>query len=202
MCLRMPNNLYCMFLVDAELFTFVCFQVVEKKYKHWLVLFTSAALEKNNHATNSDVSQVVMATWEGILQILRTYYTEVYEDCLQHLDELRSKTVKEFELEAGFEFLEAKKNVNNNNPKGPPFHSYDHYTTLPKPRKAWQVRLFLYCELRLLTLFKGDGYTWTETGRRGTREYICPNHPLSAFDTTQIAVIPMTVVIPSGKGSC
>ena len=176
--------------------TFVGVQVVEKKCTYWLVLFTSAALDKTT-SSDSCRSQVVKATWEGILQILKTYYTDVYEDFLEHLDELRSKPVREFEQEAGFEFLEAKKNINNSNPRGPPFHSYEYYITLPKPRRAWQIRLFLYCELRLLTLFKGDGYTWTETGGRGTREYVCRNHLLSTFDPTQIAVIPMTVTIPS-----
>ena len=139
---------------------------------------------------------VVPATWDGIVQVVRTSYPDAYDDVMQHLDELKLQTIEEFEKMTGFEFLAAKKNEEGQDPNAPPFYSYDYFSSLPRPRSAWQVRLFLYCEMRLLKLFKGDGYTQTEAGSHGSLEYLCSNISLSNFDPTKSAVIPMVVNIP------
>ena len=169
-------------------------QVVEKHSKYWLILFTESALKHS-----SDCGDVVAATWDGVLQMIKTCYPDAYEDVITHYDELRSKSVDQFEQEAGFKFLDAKKNIAGTNSSLPPFHSYSHFLSLPRPRRVWQVRLFLYCELRLLSLFEGDGFTHLESGGRGPREYLCPNLPLSALDPDHLAILPMTVMIPHGQ---
>ncbi len=128
--------------------------------------------------------------------MIKTHYAEAHDEVLAHRDEMHSKSVSDFEKEAGFKFLDAKKNMSGSDPSLPPFHNYKYFLSLPCPRKVWQVRLFLYCELRLLSLFKGDGYTYKENGCRGTKEYLCPNFTLSSIDKRQLAVIPMTVTIP------
>ncbi len=157
---------------------------MEKKSQYWLILFTKV---------NGDI---VPATWDGVLHTIRTHYSKACEDVLMYREELHSKSVSDFEKEAGFKFLDAKKNISGSDPLLPPFHNYTYFLSLPSPRKVWQVRLFLYCELRLLSLFKGDGYTYKENGSRGTKEYLCPNFTLSSLDEHQVAVIPMTVTIP------
>ena len=75
---------------------------------------------------------------------------------------------------------------------------YDFYCSLPSPRSALQVRLFLYCELRLLEMFRGDGYaSSTEPGSVHCLGYLCPNMQLSELDEGSLAVLPMTnVTIP------
>lgn len=130
------------------------------------------------------------------MQIIKTLYPEAYKDTLLHLDELRSRSLCDFEQEAGIKFLDAKRNIDGNHPSLPVFHNYKHFLSLPRPVRAWQVRLFLYCELRFLSLFKGDGYTYQENGTRVAKEYLCQNFTLDALDQTQLAILPMTVLIP------
>lgn len=168
---------------------------MEKKYTFWLVLFKSTAVQNKDTNERSDFF-VVPATWDGIVEVIRTCYSKAYEDVMQHLDELKLKTVEEFEKIAGFEFLAAKKNEDGQDPNAPPFYSYQYFCSLPRPRTSWQVRLFLYCEMRLLKLFNGDGYTRTEGGVLGSLEYLCPNVSLSNFDPNKSAIIPMVVKIP------
>ena len=162
--------------------------MVEKKSKYWLILFTKSALRH--------LGDIVPATWNGLLPTVRTCYPDAYEDILFHLDEMQYKCVGDFEKEAGFKFLDAKRNISGSDLSLPPFHNYLHFLSLPHPKKSWQARLFLYCELRLLSLFKGDGFTYKENGDRGTKEYFCPNLTLSALDQTQLAVLPMSVTMP------
>ena len=38
-----------------------------------------------------------------------------------------------------------------------------------------QVRLFLYCQLRMTGEFTGEGHTASKDGVRGPREYLFPN---------------------------
>ena len=118
-------------------------------------------------------------------------------DLMEHLQELKTRDLEHFEAQAGFEFLEARRNEDGSIPNGRPFYSYSHYCGLPRPREAWQVRLFLYCEMRLLRLFQGGGFTLTEKGDHGSLEYFCTNVPLSRFDPKESAVIPMKVTIPA-----
>lgn len=163
---------------------------MEKKATYWLILFKPTACK------SGDEFIITPATWEGVVQIVKTCYPEAYADLDQYLSELKSKDFEQFEAEAGFKFLEAKKNEDGSIPNGQPYYSYQYYCSLPKPRAAWQVRLFLYCELRLLKLFKGSGVTLSEDGRHGSLEYFCSNIPLSALDPKESVAIPMMVTIP------
>ena len=92
-----------------------------------------------------------------------------------HIQTLKERDIEDFEKEAHFQFLDSKNNKGMKKSE-PPYFGYKHFTCLPKPRTAWQVRAFLYCELRLFKLYSGDGYTMTEGGRkRRVLEYFCPN---------------------------
>ena len=164
--------------------------MVEKKATFWLVLFKPTAAHHDNFF-------VTPATWEGVKQVVRTCYPKVYTHLLAHEQELKSKRLDYFETLAGFDFLEAKRNEEGLIPHGCPFFSYNYFCTLPSgPREAWEVRLFLYCEMRLLKFFEGDGYTHDENGKRGSLEYFCLNVPLSTFDPKESTVIPMKVTMP------
>ena len=139
------------------------------------------------------------ATWDGVTHIVNSLYPHTYHDLLQHLETLKSTPFGKFEEEAGFKFLECRRNEQGTFPDKPPYYSYEFYCNLPKPRTALQVRLFLYCELRLLEMFTGDGYVSThEPGSVHCLEYLAPNFQLSDFSRDSLAVLPMKhVSIPN-----
>lgn len=173
--------------------------MVVLKHTSWLVLYTPSAfpLSLGNKSDNDGVFPTTPATWDGVIQIIQHLYPEALEDVTSNLGELRTRDLDSFQIEAGFNFYDAKKNDRGQFPDAPRYFSYTYFCSLPKPRAAWQVRAFLYCEMRLLKLFKGDGYTWTEGGGRGRKEYIAPNIPLSMLDPKQSVIIPMMVKVPN-----
>lgn len=164
-------------------------QLIEKNSPYWLLLFKPS--EKQQHL-------FVKATWDGVTHIIHSLYPNVYPDLMVHLQTLKITPFNEFEKQAGFKFLECRRNIDGIYPDKPPYYSYDFYSSLPKPRTAMQVRLFLYCEMRLLEMFRGDGYASTvEPGSVHCLEYLCPNLKLSDFDKQCVAVLPMNnVIIP------
>lgn len=164
-------------------------QLVEKKCQYWLLLFQPTEELRN---------LFVLATWDGVAHIVHSMYPNVYPDLMQHLSILKNTPFEDFEKEAGFAFLECRRNISGTFPDKPPYYNYDFYCTLPKPRTPLQVRLFLYCEIRLLEMFRGDGYaSTTEPDSVPSLEYLCPNLRLSQFDEEHLAVLPMThIYIP------
>ena len=173
-------------------------QVVVLKQTSWLVLYTPTAFRHANRLDDNirDFPATTPATWDGVIQLTRHIFPEALDDVLSNLNQLQTRDVDSFQEEAGFNFYDAKKNESGQFPEAPPYFSYAHFCSLPKPRRAWQVRAFLYCEMRLLKLFKGDGYMWTEEGVRGQKEYLVPNVPLSKLDPACSAIVPMRVEVP------
>ena len=160
------------------------YQLIEKKCVYWLILFKLAEKHKD---------LLVPATWDGVTRIVNSMYPNVYSDLLQYLPVLKQTPFEDFEKEAGFVFLECRRNIHGDFPDKPPYYSYEFYCSLPKPRTALQVRLFLYCEMRLLEMFRGDGYaSCVEPRSVHCLEYLCPNLPLSELDEDCLAVLPMT----------
>ena len=75
--------------------------------------------------------------------------------------------------------------------------SYARFCTLPKPQKDWETRLFLYCELRIFELFSGDGHTWSESGVKGEKEYLCPNYCFAKdLGPENYIIVPLNVQVP------
>ena len=161
-------------------------QLIEQNCPYWLILFKPAKQQKE---------LIVPATWDGVTHIVSSLYPLAYHDLIQHLHTIVHTPFADFETEAGFKFLECRRNEKGTYPDKPPYYSYDLYCSLPQPRTALQVRLFLYCELRLLEMFRGDGLaSMTEPGSVHCLEYLCPNLQLSALDEDSLAVLPMTHV--------
>ena len=163
--------------------------MIEKGYSYWLILFRPSTQQKG---------LIVPATWDGVTQIVSSLYPNAHKDLIEHLPTLKDTPFEVFEKQAGFQFLECRRNEHGTSPDKPPYYSYDFYCSLPSPRSALQVRLFLYCELRLLEMFRGDGYASSaEPGSVHCLEYLCPNLQLSELDEGSLAVLPMTnVTIP------
>ena len=172
-------------------------QVVVLKHTSWLVLYTPSVFPLTNEPDNDGAFPTTPATWDGVIQVVKRLYPAALDDVTSNLSQLQTRDLDSFQTEAGFAFYDAKKNDKGQFPDAPPYFSYAYFCSLSKPRTVWQVRAFLYCEMRLLKLFKGDGYTWMEGVGRGRREYIAPNIPLSKLDPKQSVIIPMTVKVPN-----
>lgn len=170
--------------------------MVEQQSVFWLILFTRDAC--------SEHLSIAPATWDGVIQYTRDTFPDAFDDLMSNIHTLKQRRFEEFEEEAGFQFLDAKKNRHGKGSSGsPPYFSYEYFCTLPKPRAAWQVRAFLFCELRLLKLFTGDGYTCNEgvSGRR-VLEYLGPNVQLGELDPAKCAVLRMNVQYPDVLAKC
>ena len=173
-------------------------QMVEQKSSFWLILFTRDA------SPGPELLSISHATWDGVIQHIRDTFPEALDDVIRNMIELQQRKFEEFEEEAGFQFLDAKKNRHGEGiPGSPPYFSYEYFCTLPKPRTAWQVRAFLFCELRLLKLFTGDGYTCNEGGG-GQRllEYLGPNVQLEELDPVKSVVLRMNVQYSDVVAKC
>lgn len=159
------------------------YTMVDQKSTFWLILISSEQLS------------IAPATWDGVVEHTRVTFPDAFNDLMNNLEALKQRSFEEFEKEAGFRFLDAKKNRHGTGgTEAPPYFSYKYFCSLPKPRSAWQVRVFLFCELRLLKLFTGDGYTCNE-GASGQRilEYLGPNVTLADLDPAKCAVLKMDV---------
>ena len=157
--------------------------MVEQQNSFWLILFTPDAISP---------APISPATWDGVIEHVRGTFPDALDSLLEHIHTLKEGRFEDFEKEAGFQFLDAKKNRHKGGT--PPYFSYEHLCSLPRPHTAWQVRAFLFCELRLLKLFTGDGYTCNEGGS-GQRvlEYLGPNFQLEGIDRSKCTVLRMNV---------
>ena len=165
---------------------------MEEQQKFWLVLFTESSSLISSDGRPVDI---VPATWEGVSRHVACHYPLANTDLMAHMDILKSKSFEDFEKEAGFQFLDSKRNKNKES-AWPPYFGYDYFIQLPKPTKAWEVRAFLYCELRLLKLYSGTGYTVMDNHRReqGLKEYLCPNLPIrSLLASSKCTIMPLHV---------
>jgi hypothetical protein len=163
--------------------------MVEKQSSFWLFLCTRDA------SPNSKQLPIAPATWDGVIQYTRDMFPDAFDDLMSHIHTLKQKKFKEFEEAARFQFLDAKRNRRGQGGhSGPPYFSYEYFCSLPKPRAAWQVRAFLFCELRLLKLFTGDGYTCNEgSGGQRVLEYLGPNLQVENLHPSKCAVLKMEV---------
>ncbi len=131
------------------------------------------------------------------MNTIKHLYPILYPQFAKHFAELKERPYREFEHEAGFRFIDSLKRYKSGGTTGPPYYDYEYTCALPRPLKAWQVRAFLYCELRLLELFDGNGRTKTEAGNKeGPLEYLCPSVPFSSFDVEGLDMVSLNVVVP------
>lgn len=154
-----------------------------------------------------DKFDVLPATWDGVMKLVDKYYPLAADDCRRHLEVMKSKSCEEFEKEAGFKFLDSKISCSTSGKNTPPHYNYEYYCSLLDKgnRKAWQTRLFLYCELRLFELFTGNGCTLSISGKdrgynsSGPLEYISPNVSLSYLKSLgiPIATVQLKMNVPN-----
>ena len=156
--------------LPSSLPSLLLLQVNTMGYGSWLVIFLPSL--------SSLPCPVHPATWDGVVNTIKDLFPILYPDFAKHFTKLKECPYREFEHEAGFKFLDSLKRYKSRSATGPPYYDYEYTCTLPRPLKAWQVRAFLYCELRLLELFDGNGHTKQRKGtRRGPWSTCVPLYP-------------------------
>ena len=159
------------------------------KYGSWLAIFLPSQ--------SSLPFSVHPATWDGVLETIRHQYPFLLSEFQNHFQELKERPYEEFEKDAKFRFIESLQAFKSGDKNGPPFFDCEYMRLLPRPLLCWQLRAFLYCELRLLELFDGEGRTRAEgTGELGPCEYLCPVVPFSSFESDSMELVSLNVVVP------
>ena len=107
---------------------------------------------------------------------------------------MKLKNYQRFHLQAcnPFDFLLTLKEIDKDE-NHPLWMSYEKYKQSSK--SPLDTRLFLYCHLRLLELFRGDGFTYDQKGERGIKEFILPNQKCALLGDNY-KFVPVKVELP------
>jgi len=116
-------------------------------------------------------SEAQPATWDGLFKATQDVYPDLAGDLLNHSTKLRTSKYAEWELAANIKFADV------DDPAHPEYVSYQSYKT--GSRDALALRRLMYHTLHIRELFRGDGFTYDEQGRRGVREYLMPNKAIA-----------------------
>ncbi|KAL9647725.1 hypothetical protein ABK040_015213 [Willaertia magna] len=143
---------------------------LESGFKYELMLIDKNKFEQASKTT------IEPADWSGVFTLLEELFPELYPFILPHRQALENTSFETFQKEANFDFVEVK------------IFGWDHPNYLDgkkillkkeelmkKGLTLFEVRSFFYFEMGMRELFKGDGFTWTESGERGFREYLTGN---------------------------
>lgn len=124
------------------------------------------------------------ATWDGVAALLREHYADVWPKIERHYDRIRATPVKELELEGGYDMQQAnfagRDHATGESPS-PHYMSLQRLARIAEP-SAVQVRQFLWDEIGLKGLYRGDGLTYDDDGQPGNREFLARQMPLSAIE--------------------
>lgn len=141
----------------------------------------------------ADPNSVMPATWDNVLKLVeRSYPTEVGAAMRRHLEKLKTTNFADIDR-IGPEPLSVVYKSGK---------SSQHYVTSERIARGnaslWDVRAFLYNELRLSELFRGDGFTYSPDGQRGVAEFIGKNSRLSNYQHLKISELQVS----PGTDSC
>lgn len=171
-------------------------KLVARKERFWLLLVSIQISQAGNSASNHELLHVFPATWEGITSIIQLHYPKALHDYINYLTEIQTKPTSYFQDISGICFLKCLELRDEHNAKSP-YMNYNRYLECPEPRTSWQLRLFLYCELRLLDKFVGNGRTLMADNSYGPLEYIASNVQLNTFQPSNVFLAPIHVYLPS-----
>ena len=130
-----------------------------------MVIFPTASLD------------VVLADWNGVTHFLKTSYTSVWPKVEVHLHRIIASAFTQLEEEAGYSFREvnlAGRDPISGNPRDERYMSLTRIEEIESP-SCVQVRQFLWDELGLKGLFRGDGQTEDDNNVLGPAEYLSNN---------------------------
>ncbi len=126
----------------------------------------------------------VLADWNGVKHVLHTQYSSVSEKVEKHWSYIISTDIAVFEAEAGYSLLEV--NLVGRDPQtgisvDPRYMSLQCLEAIESP-SAVQVRQFLWDEIGIKGLFRGDGQTKDDHGTPGPLEYFARNCELAKIE--------------------
>ena len=128
-----------------------------------------------------------LATWDNVIEVVSGVYPEVASKLWSNLNALKSTPFKDIETKAGFDFSE----VDKIGPSDLRYMTYDRFKA--SAGSLMDARAFLYFTIHLRELFSGDGYTYTNEGRRGLMEFIVPNKPIRELGDNEILDIEVDI---------
>lgn len=140
----------------------------------------------------------VRATWDGVEQLLKQYYPECWDPYVKnHFNTIRESNFSAIQALADYDMLQANL-AERDHATGE--SSNPNYMSLQRLLKRIQtcdpsiveVRQWLWDEIGLKSLYKGDGYVYDDGGNRGPSEYLACNMPLA-----NIIGIEVLDVVPS-----
>ncbi|ELR15337.1 uncharacterized protein ACA1_086530 [Acanthamoeba castellanii str. Neff] len=130
--------------------------------------------------------QARQATWDGVLELVRDAFPEAWPHVEPHAHLLPKYTLEE--VQARFTEFDIHASFREG-------RDHHHFMTLERYLKSsgslGHTRAFLYHEVGLSQLFHGDGFTRTEDGQVGLREYLVPNRPLTSFAKHRSVELPL-----------
>jgi len=128
------------------------------------------------------------ATWDNMAETVACAYPAIGDKLFGVLEALKHTPFAEIERQAGFDISEVQKN-------GLADQRFMTYQRLQDARgTVAEVRAFLHHTIYLCSLYAGNGYTLTEDGRRGVREYMVPNRQIAELEGAR--VLDLEVKIP------
>lgn len=126
-------------------------------------------------------------TWENIVPLMKQVYPNLAHRVTAALiAECMSTPFAEFERTAGFSFSEVRRAGIGD----PRYMTSERF--LDSAPTALNLRRFLYHSLHLRELYRGDGYTWQDTGIRGVREFFMKNmriEDIKGVTQTQLEIV-------------
>jgi hypothetical protein len=138
-------------------------------------------------------TSALLGTWDSVFNLCAEVYPDITNSIRQHSSEIvkLAKTggndpLVPFEKAAGYLF----KDVDDAN--HPKFMDIDRYRK--SSQGMLELRALLYHTLHLRELFRGDGFTYDESGRKGVKEYLMRNQPIATIPGHVLT--PLNVVLP------
>jgi len=133
------------------------------------------------------------ATWKGVQQILEDYYPQVWPKIAQHYEEISKLSIEEIQGQASYDMEKANfagRDHVTGESESEYYMSLQRLKCIDSPSLV-QVRQFLWDELALNNLFRGDGFTYDDNGCQGKQEYIAKQMLLKDIEgASSIDVIP------------
>jgi hypothetical protein len=136
---------------------------------------------------NRPAGELRLATWRNTLGLVAGVYPQAASMIKAASRELKSTPFAQFEEQAGFSLAEVDRLGLSDD------RFMDLERLLTSDGSALNVRRFLYHVTRLTELYSGDGYTWTNDGRRGVREYIMANRTISELKGNRLLELEVTL---------
>jgi hypothetical protein len=122
-------------------------------------------------------ANIAHATWDGAFQILKDAFPDVYEAAKHTLNEISA--TEYLDLLNKYQVDYSPFEVRSNGIQDLRYITHERFcerfiNSGVKPNPA-DLRLFMYYNMGIRELYKGDGFTYNEKGEKGVTEYLMRN---------------------------